>query len=44
MKKLAGISAVISAAFAYIYWDRRKKAKKPAPLLGVVNPKKEMFE
>lgn len=45
MKKLtATIFAIITAAYGYVYWDRRKKRKVPAPLLGVVKPKKEMFE
>lgn len=45
MKRLtAVIFAVITAGYGYVYWDRNKKRKSPVPLLGVVKPKKEMFE
>ena len=45
MKRLtAAIFAVITAGYGYVYWDRNRKRKAQAPLLGVVKPKKEMFE
>ena len=45
MKRLtAAIFAVITAGYGYVYWDRNRKRKVQAPLLGVVKPKKEMFE
>ena len=45
MKKLtAVVFAVITACYGYVYWDRHKKRKAPMPLLGVVKPKKQMFE
>jgi hypothetical protein len=45
MKRLtAAIFAVITACYGYVYWDRCKKRKAPTTLLGVVKPKKEMFE
>lgn len=45
MKRLtAVVFAVITAGYGYVYWDRSKKRKAQAPLLGVVKPKKEMFE
>jgi hypothetical protein len=45
MKRLTAlVFAVITAGYGYVYWDRNRKRKAPTTLLGVVKPKKEMFE
>jgi len=43
-KFLALLAVVVAAGYGYVYRDRRKKRGAPTALLGVVSPRKEMFE